>query len=36
MNGQREEAIADYRAALKHDLNNDFAKQSLKRLGVSP
>jgi tetratricopeptide (TPR) repeat protein len=34
--GQREKAIADYRAALKLNPANDDSKAGLKRLGAAP
>ena len=34
--GQRDKAIADYRASLKLDPKKDGSKQGLKRLGVAP
>jgi len=34
--GQRDKAIADYRAALEIDPSDQFAKDWLKRLGVTP
>ncbi len=34
--GQRDKAIADFRAALKLDPNHDTAKQGLVRLGIKP
>jgi Flp pilus assembly protein TadD len=34
--GQRERAVADYRAALKLDPTDDASKAGLKRLGAAP
>jgi tetratricopeptide (TPR) repeat protein len=34
--GDKTRAIADFRKALSLDRNNQFARDSLKQLGVSP
>ncbi len=34
--GDREQAIADFRKALEIDPSDQYAKESLKRLGVTP